>query len=86
LRANLMVYFVFCGMTLIAVYGSQGLFTGKLVALSLLLGIPYVIGVGAGSLFFRGASEKLYRNVAYIIVALAALLSLPVLDPFLRWN
>jgi uncharacterized membrane protein YfcA len=84
LRANLMVYFVFCGITLIAVYGSQGLFTGKLVALALLLGIPYVAGVGIGSLFFRGASDRLYRNVAYLIVALAALLSLPVLDPVLR--
>jgi uncharacterized membrane protein YfcA len=84
LRANLMVFFLFCGMVLVTVYGLQGLFTACPIALSLLLGVPYLIGVGVGSRFFRGASDRLYRAVAYAICAGAALLSLPVLDPILR--
>jgi uncharacterized protein len=84
LRANLMVFFLFCGIALIAVYSVQGLFTAQSVALSLMLGIPYIAGVGIGSRFFRGTSDQLYRRVAYAIVALAALLSLPLLDPILR--
>jgi uncharacterized membrane protein YfcA len=84
LRANLMVFFLFCGIALIAVYAAQGLFTARSVALSLMLGVPYVVGVGAGSYFFRGASDQLYRRIAYAICTLAALLSLPVLDPVLR--
>jgi hypothetical protein len=84
LRANLMVFFIFCGIVLIADYALQGLFTASPIALSLLLVLPYVAGVWIGSHSFRGASDRLYRNVAYAICALAALLSLPVLDPILR--
>jgi uncharacterized membrane protein YfcA len=84
LRANLMVFFVFCGIVLIVAYASQGLFSAQTLALSLALGIPYGLGVGVGARVFRGASDRLYRIVAYLIIALAALVSLPVLDPLLR--
>ena len=40
--------------------------------------------MGLGSHFFHGASDRLYRNIAYVIIALAALVSLPILDPILR--
>jgi uncharacterized membrane protein YfcA len=84
LRANLMVFFFFCGLVLIAVYAVQGLFIATPIALSILLGPVYVTGVAVGSRCFRSASDRLYRNVAYAICLLAALLSLPLLDPFLR--
>lgn len=84
LRANLMVFFFFCGVVLVASYALQSVFTAQSIALSLLLGVPYLLGVGAGSYFFRGSSDWAYRRVAYAIIALAALLSLPVLDPLLR--
>jgi uncharacterized membrane protein YfcA len=83
-RANLMVFFMFCGIVLIASYAWEGLFTAQTLTLSLLLGVPYIGGVGAGSYFFRGSSDRVYRIVAYAIIALAALLSLPILDPLLR--
>jgi uncharacterized membrane protein YfcA len=84
LRANLMVFFLFCGVVLIAVYAVQGLFIARPIALAILLGPVYIVGVAVGSLSFRGASDRLYRNVAYAICLLAALLSLPLLDPYLR--
>jgi hypothetical protein len=84
LRANLMVFFLFCGVVLIAVYAAQGLFTARPIALSILFGPTYIAGVAIGSRGFRNASDRLYRNVAYAICLLAALLSLPVLDPILR--
>jgi hypothetical protein len=62
----------------------EGLFDRPSLALALLLGVPYLLGVGAGSYFFRAASDRMYRRVAYVIIALAALLSLPILDPILR--
>jgi hypothetical protein len=40
--------------------------------------------MGAGSRFFHGASDGLYRIVAYGIITLAAIVSLPVLDKLLR--
>jgi uncharacterized membrane protein YfcA len=86
MRANLMVFFAFCGVALVTAYAALGLFTAQMLALSLLLGIPYLIGVGIGARFFHGTSDLLYRRIAYLIIALAALLSLPVLDPVLRWS
>lgn len=83
-RANLMVFFMFCDILLVAIFGYEGLFAARPLALSLLLGIPYLIGVGIGSRFFHGASDRLYRNLAYIIIALSAVVSLPVLDAVLR--
>jgi uncharacterized membrane protein YfcA len=84
LRANLMVFFLFCGIVLVTWYAAQGLFTAQTIALSLMFGVPYLVGVGVGSRFFHGTSDRLYRNVAYAICTLAALLSLPVLDGLLR--
>ena len=83
-RANIMVFFMICGVVLVAYYAFQGLFTAQALALSVLLGVFYLGGVGLGSLVFRGTSDRVYRRVAYAIIALAALLSLPVLDPIMR--
>jgi uncharacterized membrane protein YfcA len=84
LRANLMVFFMICGVVLVVSYAAQGLFSGHTVALSLLLGIPYLFGVGIGARFFRTATDRLYRRIAYLIIALAALVSLPLFDPLFR--
>jgi uncharacterized membrane protein YfcA len=83
-RANVMVFFMICGVVLVASYAVEGLFNAPTIALAPLLGVPYLFGVAGGSLMFRSASDLLYRRVAYAIIALAALLSLPVLDPLLR--
>jgi uncharacterized membrane protein YfcA len=83
-RANVMVFFMICGVVLVTAYAVKGLFTAQALALSLLLGIFYLGGVGLGSYFFRGASDRFYRRVAHAIIALAALLSLPALDPLFR--
>ena len=80
-RANLMVFFMICGVVLIASYATQGLFTAPTLALSLLLGIPYMVGVAPARGFSVAHRTRLYRRVAYLIIALAALLSLPMLDP-----
>ena len=36
--------------------------------------------IGIGTYFFHGSSEITYRRVAYVIIMLAAVLSLPVFD------
>jgi uncharacterized membrane protein YfcA len=84
LRANLMVYFAICDAVLVMSYFLQGVFTVEGLVLSLLLGIPFLIAVGVGAHFFHGTSDQLYRRVAYVIIALAALLSLPIFDHVLH--
>ena len=84
MRANLMVFFLFTGIVVLISYTVKGLFTPELIALSILLGIPFIITLGVGAYFFHGASDAFYRNVAYGIIVIAALLSLPVFDRVLR--
>ena len=83
-RANVMVFFLLLSIILVAAYAVKGLFDAPALALSALLGVPYLLGVAIGAHFFRGTSDQTYRRVAYFIIALAALLSLPVLDPLFR--
>jgi hypothetical protein len=79
-----MVYFVLHGGVMILVYLTQGLFTADVLALALLLGVPFLLAMIVGARFFRGSSDRLYRAIAYVIVAVAALVSIPALDGLLR--
>ena len=83
-RANLMVYFLLTGAMLVLSYLLQGLFTIETVALSILLEIPFAATMAVGAYIFRGASDLLYRRIAYLIIAMAALVSLPLFDGLLR--
>jgi uncharacterized protein len=83
-RANLMVYFTFIDVIGCLAYFKQGLFTREVVALSLLLGLPFILAMVAGARWFRGASELGFRRVAYAIIAASAFISLPVFDRLLR--
>src|SRR6202021_1394688 len=83
-RANFLVYFLLLDLTSCAVYFWQGLFTPDLLALSSLLAIPFFVATAVGAKYFHGASDVLYRRIAYAIIALAALVSLPLFHRFLR--
>jgi uncharacterized membrane protein YfcA len=83
-RANLLVYFLLLDVTLCADYAYKNVFTPELLALALLLAIPFFVATGAGATLFRGASDLLYRRIAYLIIAAAAIVSLPLLDPLFR--
>ncbi|HVG50728.1 MAG TPA: sulfite exporter TauE/SafE family protein [Xanthobacteraceae bacterium] len=84
MRANLLVYFQFNGAAMIASFALQGVFDRNNIALALIVGPTFGIALAIGSRFFRGASDTLYRNVAYAIVAVAAFIGVPVFDGILR--
>jgi uncharacterized membrane protein YfcA len=84
IRANLLVYFVLNGAALIVAYAVQGVLTMQVIAFALMLGPPFWLAMVTGARFFRGASDNLYRQAAYAIVALAAIVSLPLFDSLLR--
>jgi len=83
-RANLLVYFMLNNVVMCLSYFWQGVFTANVVVLGLVLSVPFLAAMAAGAYFFKGASEALYRRIAYVIVALAGLVSLPILDGFFR--
>lgn len=83
-RANLLVYLVILAITLMANYAWQDLATARPIALAVLLWPVYIPALFLGARWFRGASDLGYRRVAYGIVALAALASMPVFDRILH--
>jgi hypothetical protein len=44
----------------------------------------YAVGLYCGGHFFKRADPKLFRWVAVALIGLAVIVSLPVLDPYLR--
>ncbi len=84
IRANLIIFLALVGFTLVANYAWHGLMTAKPIALAILLWPPYIIALAVGARWFHGSSDRSYRRVAYVIVAAAALTSLPIFDKFLH--
>ena len=83
-RANLMVFFLLMGAITGVAYLAQGLLTPDVLALSILLGVPFILAMWAGARWFHGASELAYRRAAYLIITLAAIVSMPLWDGLIR--
>ncbi len=84
IRSNLLVFLVMLGFTLMVNYAWHGLMTAQPIALAVLLWPAYIVALAIGARWFRGASDVHYRRVAYGIVALAALVSMPIFDKILH--
>ena len=83
-RANLMVFFLLMDVIAGIAYLAQGILKPDVLALGLLLTVPFVVAMWIGARFFHGASDTAYRRAAYAIIMLAAIVSLPVWDKWLR--
>ncbi|HSI40433.1 MAG TPA: sulfite exporter TauE/SafE family protein [Xanthobacteraceae bacterium] len=79
-RANLFAFFAVLTLASGLAYALRGLFTAEVGRLSLTIGPLYAIGLFAGAKGFRRTSDAAYRRVAYAVIALAALASLPLFD------
>jgi len=83
-RANMIYYLLLTDFLIIIGYIIGDIYTKEAVIRGFLCVPGYFIGIAIGMRFFSGASERLYRNVAYVMILLAAITSLPALDVFLR--
>lgn len=83
-RINLMACLALIGLTLCFSYAVQGLFTATPIAIAVLLWPIYTASVYLGARWFRGASDHGYRRVAYAIIAVSAIISMPIFDAWLR--
>ncbi len=84
IRANLMVYFAILAIVSAIAYYSRGLFTPDVLVMSALLGPIFIAAMAAGAYLFRGSSDQAYRHAAYGIIALSAVVSLPLFDELFR--
>jgi hypothetical protein len=72
------------GLTLWISYAVQGLFTAIPIAIAIMIWPLYMLSVFLGARWFRGASDHGYRRAAYLIIAVSALISMPIFDSWLR--
>ena len=84
MRHNLITYFAISTMISGAVLSWKGVVTFEVIGQALVLMIPYGIGLVAGTRGFHRAYEITFRRAAYAIIAGAAIVALPALDPWLR--
>jgi len=83
-RANLIVFFALASVGTFIAYIVNGFFTLQVFHL-LAVAIPaYALAIYLGSNGFKKADPGLYRKLAYGLIALAALTSMPALDPLFR--
>lgn len=80
MRHNLMAYFACITAVAICLFAWRGLLTEQVFWLVALCAPGYGFGIWLGNRLFPLASVTTYRRIAYALVALSALSSLPVLD------
>jgi uncharacterized membrane protein YfcA len=83
-RANIIVYFAAASVLTTISYLIGGVLTTAVIGLTVLTGPAFGIGLWLGSHMFGLASEETFRRICYALIALAALVSLPLFDGVLR--
>lgn len=82
-RANIILYFAMADVIAFGSYLAGSILTTDVVKLALLVGPVYGFGLFIGARLFGVASDALFRRICYTLIALAAIISLPALDPLL---
>jgi uncharacterized membrane protein YfcA len=83
-RASLISYFGLFSAGSVATYYFHGLLTAKLLALAILLGPLHIAAMWAGGKAFHLATPDTYRRVAYVVIIMSAIVSMPLFDRWLR--
>jgi uncharacterized protein len=83
-RANIILFF-FCTSVVAAIsYLASGLLGLEVLLLSALTAPGYALGMFLGTRMFGLASDAMFRRVCFVLIAAAAIISLPALDAVLR--
>jgi uncharacterized membrane protein YfcA len=77
-RANIMLFFAASGVISAVTYLISGLLTPTVLLLTALVAPAYALGIWGGSHLFGLASERTFRRACFVLIALAALLGLPL--------
>ncbi|MCK4711397.1 MAG: hypothetical protein KAT26_00810 [Marinosulfonomonas sp.] len=79
-RANVMVYLLLCDLMMIGVLHLNGYLVLTALALGAVLVLPYLAANVIGGWLFRPGYERVYRAIAYLVIALSAINGLPLFD------
>jgi len=83
-RANIVLYFAISSIFSGVSYFYAGLLTSHVLVLAVVCGPLYAIGLMLGARSFGLASELTFRRICYVLIALAAVVSLPLMDGYLH--
>jgi uncharacterized membrane protein YfcA len=84
IRANFTAFFALFAWSLFITYLTRGLLVAPVIALACILGPLQILSLSTGTRLFHLASAKTYRRVAYGIIFVGALMSMPILDSLIR--
>jgi uncharacterized membrane protein YfcA len=79
-RANLVLYFALSSVISAVAYMMGGLLTMKAIILSAVICPAYGLGLLAGSHLFGFANETTFRRICFMLIALAAVIGMPLFD------
>lgn len=78
IRANFLLYLLAIDIVLFPLMWVLGLMVWKIALLGLIFGIPNVIANMLGARLFNPEAERMFRSVAYLVIACSAILGLPI--------
>lgn len=78
IRANNMLYLFGFDLLMVFVFLVRGLLTIPPLIIGLVAAVPYLLGNIVGKKIFNPEKEKIYRTVAYLIIAISAIRGLPI--------
>ena len=84
IRANIMVFYALQSTTTDVFLFFKGMFTFDVAVYALVAWPLYALGLMIGARSFKGSSDGLYRTSAYVLIAFAAIVSLPLFDAWVR--
>ncbi len=80
IRANLLLYLLGVDILMMVVLWAMGQMELTSLTLGFVLAVPYLVGNVIGGLLFQPGREKIYRTVAYLLIAASAVSGLPLFD------
>ncbi len=83
-RANLIVFFALNSLSVYAAFFYYGFFTRETLALIIVTAPVYAATLFLGAQGFRRSNPSVYRLLAYILIGVAAVTSIPLFDDLLR--
>lgn len=83
-RANMIWYLFLTDLLIILGYLFSDIYSWEALYRATLCIPGYLIGIWIGSRFFSSASEYVYRTIAFLMILIAAVTSMPFLDSMIR--
>ena len=84
IRANIMAYYALSSTAMDIVFLVKGFFTWQILIYAIIIWPAYAVGLWGGAKLFHRSTDRMFRVSAYALIAIAAVLSAPVLDGFLK--